>query len=264
MLDYRTVAAAHPQRADQPPPRSPALLLAALLALLLVGAGLGWWGPKPSWLRLPPPSRAGIEEGLQGQVVAYEVTDSGAFVALDYGQRMAFDELEVDLGSINNWFRTLSDWPLVLHWQLDGLGYASPQTADPASVALAACPGVAGERCGAPPWIYGKVDDPAIVALEVDRSGTTTRYPVTAPGFAIQLGPLDAGPAPSGYRWLDAAGRVVWQTTVPVDGLWPRDPAADRETQRADRRAQKERQEALGARATGAPGWPSVPLEEQS
>ena len=263
MLDYRTVAATHPQRTPQPPPRSPTLALAAFLALPLVGTGLGWWGPMPSWLRLPPPSRAGIEEGLQGQVVAYEVTESGAFVALDYGQRIAFDELEVDLGSINNWFRTLSEWPPVLHWQLDGLGYKAPKIEDPASVALAACPGVPGESCGAPPWIFGQVNDPAIVALEVERGGITASYPVAVPAFAIQLEPLDAGPAPSGYRWLDAAGREVWQTMVPVDGLWPRDLAADRETQRADRRAQKEHQEAVGAWAIGAPGWPNDPPEDQ-
>lgn len=263
MLDYRTVAAAHPQRADQPPPRSPALLLAALFALLLVGTVPLWWWPKPSWLGVQPPSRAGIEEGLQGQVVAYEVTESGAFVALDYGQRMGFDELEVDLGSINNWFRTLSNWPPVLHWQLDGLGYASPQTDHPASVALAPCPGVPGEECGTPPWIYGKGDDPAIVALEVDRGGATTRYPVEAPGFAIQLEPLGAGPAPTAYRWLDEDGTVVWQTDQPIDGLWPGDPSADRSDRRQDRREQRERQKELRAATSGAPGWPYDPPEDQ-
>lgn len=198
---------------ERPPAENPAaawMATGVLLLVLLLGSAIV--GRPPSL-----PSRQWLEDELHGTVVAYETTPMGGFVAISGHDRVVFDGLRADFWSVNN-------WPPFWRWQLMGLGHGAPVTTDPANVALASCPGYMGDGCGSPPWIFGKINDPAIVELEVERAGSTTRYPVTVPGFAVRLAPLDAVPKPTAYRWLAAAGRVVWQTVAAVEGRWPGEP----------------------------------------
>lgn len=229
-----------------PPPRLVGSYLAVSIVGLLLFVGFRIWLPSL-------PNRQWLEEELHGRVVAYEVTPAGGFVAIADDRRVIFDGLRADFWSFNN-------WPPFWRWQLIGLGHGAPRTLDPASVALAACPGTSGDRCGTAPWIFGEVTDPRIVAVEVDRAGATVRHPVAEPGFAIQLGPLSDGPAPTAYRWLDAEDRVIWQADHPIEGRWPGEPRLrddrdrDREQRRDDRRQRRERRQA----AEGQPAPPAA------
>lgn len=214
MLDHHSVLVPGPEAGAGPgpgPAHAPTLrTVGVLLAALLVCMGLVSRGPSL-------PTRQWLEDELHGTVVAYEVTPAGGFVAIADHGRVVFDQLRADFWSVNN-------WPPFWRWQMVGLGHGAPVAGNPATIAFAACPGVFGDYCGTPPWIFGQINDPAIVALEVDRGGVTTSYPVAPPGFAVQLEPLDRRPAPTAYRWLDVEGTVVWRADRPVEGVWPGEP----------------------------------------
>ena len=75
------------------------------------------------------------------------------------------------------------------------------------SLHLAPCTGIVGEECNKETELFGQINDPAIVVLEVLVEGRWRRYPVAAPGYAVRLAGVHG--APTDYRWLDAAGQVV-------------------------------------------------------
>lgn len=56
--------------------------------------------------------------------------------------------------------------------------------------------------------IFGQINDPSIVSLDVSIDGVWQSYPVSQPGFVIRL-PDDAD-KPEAVRWLDVGGRVIW------------------------------------------------------
>ena len=78
----------------------------------------------------------------------------------------------------------------------------------PASLGVARCTGLFGEGCDKETELFGQVNAPEIVALEVLAEDTWRRYPVSPPGFAVRLDGFRG--RPRDYRWLDAGGRVVW------------------------------------------------------
>ncbi len=72
-------------------------------------------------------------------------------------------------------------------------------TTDPASAGLT--------TSGAGNVIFGQVNAPGIVTLELEIDGTWRSYPISSPNYAVRLCGFDE--TPTGYRWLDAGGRVV-------------------------------------------------------
>jgi hypothetical protein len=105
------------------------------------------------------------------------------------------------------------------------LGYSIGISNAPATAGYAPCLGIVGERCAQTPELFGQINDPAIVALKVSVDRSWRRFAVAAPGFAVRLDGATCAPtsAPTGYPWLDAEGRTVWETKshVPTKpGAW--------------------------------------------
>jgi hypothetical protein len=115
--------------------------------------------------------------------------------------------ISYDLMIRGDWF--WPTWPPAPQWQLMGLGYSIAASDAPATVGYAPCVGIEGERCRRPPELFGQINDPTIVAMEVLVGGSWRRFAVTRPGFAVRLDGTSGEPA--GYRWLDGAGRTVWE-----------------------------------------------------
>lgn len=154
-----------------------------------------------------PPPAAWVRARLWGDdLLAYAVWDGVPRAVLARGNgRVVFDHLVP-----GDWF--WPNWPPRPQWQLKGTGYAIAASAGPATVGSAPCAGVVGERCDQAPELFGQVNDPTIVALEVRVGGAWRRFPVAAPGFVVRLD--GAADAPEEYRWLDAEGRTVWETAT--------------------------------------------------
>lgn len=151
------------------------------------------------------PSRAWAEENLSGDVLAYEVWDGTPHILFwhwDDGPnaKVYLDHLRRDPISIA--------WPPTPRWQWTGNWYSIAATDAPASLGIARCTRVMGEACDKPTELFGQVNAPEIVALEVAYDGTWHRFPVAAPGFAVRLAGFLG--VPTSYRWLDAAGGIVW------------------------------------------------------
>ena len=168
-------------------------------------------------LTSPPRTRAEAEGHLDRSIIAYALWDDMPYVVFEYGGRVHFDRLVLDLVSI--------EWPPTPRWQWTGNWWTIASTSDPASV------GVASTRSRSPmmsyqsssdkdrangvqPVIYGQVNAPEIVWLEVETEGVWRRYPVSTPGFVILLSEDQS--IPRDYRWLNAADVVIW--SVDRDG----------------------------------------------
>ena len=151
-----------------------------------------------------PPERGRAAAIAHGELLAYEVWDGVPHVLFRGSPfadgRMVFDHLRLDWISI--------DWPPAPAWQLSGSWYAVGSTDAPASLHVARCTGVTGEACDKATELFGQINAPSIVALEVRVGAAWRRYPVAPPGFAVRLDGFRG--TPTDYRWLDANGRVVW------------------------------------------------------
>ena len=155
-----------------------------------------------------PPPADWVRDRLWGDdLLAYAVWDGvpRAVLGRQFG-RVVYDEMIP-----GDWF--WPNWPPRPQWQLKGLGYSISASTAPATVGFAPCVGIDGERCDRPPELFGQINDPNIVAMEVEIGAEWRRFAVSAPGFAVRLD--GATSAPTGYRWLDAAGRIVWETASP-------------------------------------------------
>lgn len=175
------------------------------VGLAVGGVLAGLVGAALALLPDDAPSRAWAEENLSGDVLAYEVWDGTPHLLFwhwDDGPnaKVYFDHLRRDPISI--------EWPPTPRWQWTGAWYSIPATYAPASLHVARCTGVLGEVCDKPTELFGQVNAPEIVALEVAYDGAWHRFPVAAPGFAVRLPGFRS--VPSSYRWLDAMGGVVW------------------------------------------------------
>jgi hypothetical protein len=152
-----------------------------------------------------PPPAEWVRDSLWGDdLVAYAVWDGNPRAALKMGNRIQYD-----LMIAGDWF--WPTWPPRPQWQLAGLGYSIAASDAPATVGWAPCLGIAGERCSQEPELFGQINDPNIVTMEVLIGDSWQRYEVAAPGFAVRL--VGAPGVPARFRWLDAAGRVVHETT---------------------------------------------------
>lgn len=187
-----------------PPPRTVvgcALLVAIGLAVLIAATIA-----QETLLRSPSRERAATALRGAGDLIAYEVWDGvpHAVVRERPGRwgapRVIFDHLTADPVSIA--------WPPVPAWQLTGAWYVVAATDVPASLGVARCTGINGEACIKETELFGQINAAEIVALEVLVEGAWRRYPVAPPGFAVRLDGFRG--RPTDYRWVDAAGRVVW------------------------------------------------------
>jgi hypothetical protein len=156
----------------------------------------------------PPPAQW-VRDRLWGDnLLAYAVWDGvpRAVLADPFG---GVGRVHFDLMIRGDWF--WPNWPPRPQWQLMGLGYSIAASDAPATVGYAPCLGIMGERCAQRPELFGQVNDPNIVAMEVLVGDSWRRFAVAAPGFAVRLD--GAMSEPAGYRWLDVGGRTVWETT---------------------------------------------------
>ncbi len=171
-------------------------------SLAIIGGGVG----LNAFLQRQgdPPTAQWIRERLWGDgLLAYAVWDGVPRAVLRMDNRVQYD-----LMAPGDWFWT--NWPPAPQWQLAGVGYSIAYSNLPATVGFAPCVGVHGEQCGWSIELFGQVNDPSIVAMEVLDGEAWRRYQVSAPGFAIRLDGVTT--APKGYRWLDAQGKVLRET----------------------------------------------------
>lgn len=183
----------------------------AVVVLVLVTAG-GYW----RWNVTPTRDAVADDMVFGFDVVAYEVSVGVPYVTyLDPAHGVVIDTLRRDVIS--------RDFP---GWQLTGNRYAIRATDGPVSVGLARCagqlsgsgvePGMFG--CRTRSIVFGQINDPAIVAIEVEYEGAWHRYSVAAPGYVVALAPFRG--IPSGYRWLDAAGVILEEHAPVPELLW--------------------------------------------
>ena len=171
-----------------------------IMALIAAGAGLNTFLERQG----NPPTEAWVRERLWGDdLLAYAVWDGEPRAVLRIGNRIQYDVMVP-----GDWF--WPNWPPAPQWQLAGIGYSIADSDMPATLGFAPCLGVYGERCDQAIELFGQVNDPAIVAMEVLAGDAWLRYAVAAPGFAVRLDGVTI--APLGYRWVDSNGSIVRET----------------------------------------------------
>ncbi len=167
-----------------------------------------------------PPPAAWVRDRLWGDdLLAYAVWDGEPRAVLADGD----NRVKFDLMIRGDWL--WPEWPPRPQWQLAGAGYKIAASDAPATVGYAPCVGIMGEHCTQIPELFGQVNDANIVAMEVLAGGTWRRFAVLPPGFIVRLDGVTI--VPSGYRWFNAAGRIVWETlasslTTPGPRPWRR------------------------------------------
>jgi hypothetical protein len=177
------------------------------LAVIASGAGLNAFLERQGG----PPTEEWARERLWGDdLLAYAVRDGVPRAVVRFHNRVQYD-----LMIPGDWF--WPNWPPAPQWQLAGIGYSIAYSIMPATVGFA-CLGVYGEECGRSIEIFGQINDGAIVAMEVLVGDTWRRYEVAVPGFAVRLDGVTT--VPSGYRWLNAQGRIVHE----IEGASPTKP----------------------------------------
>ena len=149
-----------------------------------------------------PPAREEATELVSplGSVLAYEVWNGEPHVVFARSSKVHFDHLRLDWISIA--------FPPTPLWQLTGAWYIIDATDAPANLGVARCTGVYGELCSKTTEVFGQINELEITALELRFAGEWHSYPVSSPGYAIRLEGFRG--TPTDYRWLDAAGRVIW------------------------------------------------------
>lgn len=172
----------------------------AFVAILLVLSSI-----PLLWGRLAPvPSRSEAQELVDffdGRLLAYEVWDGDPYVVFASHGRIRLDRL---------WKDPIShEFPPIPRWQLSGRWSQIGRTDGPASVGVVSCePPALGRSCTRATRLFGEIGAPEIVRMEVRYDGAWHGYEVAAPGYAMRLDGFHG--EPGGYRWLNAAGEVVW------------------------------------------------------
>lgn len=156
-------------------------VIAVVLGLVLLVRTLG----------AAPANQAEVEEHLERPILAYAPLDDTAYIVFELDGKVYLDQLVLDWISI--------EWPPTPRWQWSGMWSYIDVTTAPASAAF-------GDPAGTP-VLFGQINDPAIVSLQVEVEAQRLSYPVSGAGFAVQLPGPDA--RPTRYRWFDAEGNVV-------------------------------------------------------
>ncbi|MEZ4502708.1 MAG: hypothetical protein R3C39_08790 [Dehalococcoidia bacterium] len=144
---------------------------------------------------------ARIVEGFDGELLAYEVIHNVPHVVyVGRLDRVTFDHLKRDRISI--------EWPPTPRWQLTGRDQVALVPRGLYSATRVPCGAVEPRFCGPGFDLFGIVDSPEVVSLEVVCAETRLDFPVSVPAFVIRV---DASCAtPIEYRWLDATGEAAW------------------------------------------------------
>lgn len=152
------------------------------------------------WLGRPPQTQAAAEDQLDRPVMAFASWDGTPYVVFKFGdaERVYFDRLRIDWISV--------EWPPAPRWQWTGFDWSYlDATTAPASAGLATT--LHGTA------VFGQLNDLTIVAIELEIDGTWRRFPVSGDGYAVRLAGFDV--TPTGYRWVDAEGRVIFAADEP-------------------------------------------------
>lgn len=149
------------------------------------------------WLGRPPQSQAAAEGQLERPVMAFASWDGTPYAVFEDFGYVYFDRLRIDWISI--------EWPPTPRWQFTGSWSYIDTTTAPASAGLT----TAADRN----VVFGQVNAPEIVTLELEIDGVWRSYHVSVPGYAVGLSGLDE--VPTGYRWLDAEGRAILSVGEP-------------------------------------------------
>jgi hypothetical protein len=158
--------------------------------MLLGGAG---WAAVTS--ADPPDSISALEHELGQDVLAYTSEGSRPFVVFAFGNAVHFDALKLDWPSL--------EWAPKPRWQWSGHWTSIPLTTDPASAAASVLP-----QRGA---VFGQLNDPAIVRVEILVNGSWQGEEVRGSGYLVWL--TEAG-VPHEARFLSAAGKVIWHVDL--------------------------------------------------
>lgn len=176
--------------------------LATGRAIYILAAVMGLTGLLLGLNHLPgQPTQTEAAETVFGDLLRYDELHGDPHVVFHHNSRVYFDELERDYKGLIARRST--------GWVMTGAWYFIPATDnEPASVGVARCTGVMGEACGKETEIFGQINSPDIVAMEVKYDGEWLRYAVDAPGYAVRL--EDRHEVPTEYRWLDSSGEIVF------------------------------------------------------
>ncbi len=148
------------------------------------------------WLTAPLDVQQEIESQLERPILAFAVWDGTTYVVFEYGDAIHFDHLILDPVSLA--------WPPLSRWQWSGQWSSLPASTDPASVAVSDFP--------IPRVLFGQVNEPTIVSMEIVVNSATQVFEVAAPGFMVRYeGPL---PPSTEVQWYDADGNLVWTSQV--------------------------------------------------
>lgn len=167
-----------------------------VVVFLLIIAGLVM---LIGWLGRPPQTQAAAEAQLERPVMAFALWDDTPYAVFEFGDsgHVYLDRMRIDWISIA--------WPPTPRWQFTGSWSYIDTTTAPASAGLS----TAADRN----VVFGQVNTPEIITLELEIDGAWRSYPVSSPGYAVRLAESDV--IPTGYRWLDAEGRAVYAIDEP-------------------------------------------------
>lgn len=158
------------------------VVIAMIVALVVVGGGLG----------AAPETREDVEKHLDLPILAYARLDDVAYIVFESDGKVYLDRLVLDWISI--------EWSPTPRWQWSGWWSYIDVTTAPASVAI-------GDPAGVP-VLFGQINDPVIVTLDMEVDGEWQSYPVSGGGVTAPSPEADA--RPTRYRWLDARGTVIF------------------------------------------------------
>lgn len=176
--------------------------LLSLMACFAAIAVLVWWEVARVKASTPPATRERADDLLNGHVLAYQVISGIPRLVFTKSEkdRVYFDHLRLAPISI--------DFPPLPQWQWTGNWTYINYTDAPASLGTARCAGVIVRHCRTTVEIFGQINAREITMLELISGEERRRYPVSYPGYVLQV--PDLKDAPNDYRWLDARGHEVW------------------------------------------------------
>lgn len=164
--------------------RFPTIKVVVVLAVVVLVVGGG------RWLVRPVETQSRAEEQLERDLIAFQRWDGESWVVALWDDIVIMDRLVIDVISI--------EWPPTPRWQWTGNFQSMPPTTAAASLGSV--------RINDEVVLWGQVNAPEIMTMEVQVGGTFAQYPVRAPGYIVRTG---SDTLPDRVRWLDANGTGI-------------------------------------------------------